>query len=145
MSNKQLLQLPPTVTLLLRRLLAATYDLLLIIAIWFLAALIAVICNHGQAISADNIFFKIYLISIAVLFITFFWWRNGQTLGGKSWHIAVVTGAGAPLSAKQALSRCLLAILTTACAGIGWWWMIVDKQNRTLFDRLTHTMVHRCA
>jgi uncharacterized RDD family membrane protein YckC len=48
-------------------------------------------------------------LSLAVYFIGF--WRSGQTLAMKTWHIRVVDRAGQRLSLKLALQRYLLSWL----------------------------------
>jgi uncharacterized RDD family membrane protein YckC len=73
----------------------------------------------------------------SVLFITlffffgYFWTRTGQTLGMQVWHIRVQTNDDHLISWNQALLRFFVAFISTAVFGLGYLWMLVDKQGRT--------------
>jgi len=57
----------------------------------------------GQHPMLRSGFQAICFLSLALYFIHF--WRSGQTLAMKTWHIRVVDETGQPLSQKRALTR----------------------------------------
>jgi len=75
---------------LLRRLAAAFYDSLLIIAIWFLATLLVLPLTGGEAIEHYRLLYLLYLLGLTALFFLWFWHRSGQTLGMQAWRIRVL-------------------------------------------------------
>ena len=68
-------------------------------------------------------------------------WQGGQTLGMKSWHLRLVETDGNPVSFKAANIRYVSAILSWALLGIGYLWILVDKDNLTLHDKLSGTRI----
>lgn len=123
---------------LIRRILAIAYDSLLLISLWFAGTAIALFFTNGQAIAANNILFKIYLLAISITFVVWFWTHGGQTTGMAAWKIKLVTRDNQPLTNTQALYRAILAIPLTLC-GIGMLWALFDRKRQTLYDHLTKT------
>ncbi|MEH6627657.1 MAG: RDD family protein [Motiliproteus sp.] len=122
-----------------RRLAAMLYDSLLIAAIWMVEGAIAVALNGGEAVQGPLI--KSILFLSAFLFFAGFWSRNGQTLGMQVWRLRVQTPQGYPISLMQALLRFFTAGLSILCLGIGYWWMLFDKQGLTWHDRYSETCI----
>jgi uncharacterized RDD family membrane protein YckC len=77
---------------LFRRLAAMSYDLLLLIALWFVATFAMLPLTGGEAILASRQgvlghFYHALLLLIAVAYYGVCWTRGGQTLGMKAWRI----------------------------------------------------------
>ncbi len=123
----------------IRRLGIMIYDYFLVFALLFLATAIAVKVNHNQQISAENLYFKFYLLFICCGFYVGFWLRAGQTLGMKAWKTRIVDFNNQPLSLYRALLRFTFAIPSILCLGIGLFWQLFDKDNLALHDRLSGT------
>jgi protein-export membrane protein secF len=77
-----------------------------------------------------------------IAFYVYFWSKQGQTLGMRAWRLAVADENGYPIGGKRALLRWFCALITCAPAGIGLWWRALDKDGRTLYDRLSRTRLY---
>lgn len=96
-----------------RRLAAAAYDSLLIVALWFPAAALFLLLTHGKVPSAEApllLVFRLYLLAVAFAFFGGFWVYRGQTLGMLAWKVRVTRSVdGARISWFQALIRFICA------------------------------------
>ncbi|MGZ4992755.1 MAG: RDD family protein [Methylobacter sp.] len=123
----------------LRRLAVVFYDLLLLIALLFVATAILLPLNSGEPFTDRQVFFPIYLLLVSFFFYAWFWTHGGQTLGLRSWKIKVLTLDKKPISWKQALIRFIAAILSWGFCGLGFLWILIDKNQRSWHDHLSHT------
>jgi uncharacterized RDD family membrane protein YckC len=131
-----------------RRLAAASYDGLVVAALFFMGSALVMPLSHG-AITPDHplaeILYRLYLLGIGFAFFAGFWIRNGQTLGMLAWRVKVVqAGNGAKITWGQALIRYLSSYLSWAALGLGFWWSLWDPEKKTWHDRLSGTEL-RCA
>lgn len=140
---------------LIRRLAAMFYDALLCIALMMVTTgiymMISKVAIGGEAYKAMNDSGQTIhdpLLS-SVLFITlfgffgYFWTKTGQTLGMQVWHIRVQTKDGYSISWTQALLRFFMAGFSFACFGLGYLWMLIDKQDRTWQCIFSETQIVR--
>lgn len=127
--------LPPAS--LLRRLGAMLYDSLLIIAMWMLIGGVAVALNDGQAVQGP--FFSSTLFLVTYLFFAGFWTRSGQTLGMQAWRVRIQTADGCTIGLMQSLIRFFMALASMLCGGLGYWWMLFDKEKLTWHDRYSES------
>jgi uncharacterized RDD family membrane protein YckC len=126
----------------LRRLAAQIYDLFLLVALLFLATVLLLPFTAGLAISDQQILiYRIYLVVVSFFFYGWFWTHGGQTLGLRAWKIKVLTLDKNPISWNQALLRFVTAIVSWGCFGLGFLWMLVDKNRRSWHDHLSKTAV----
>ena len=124
---------------LLNRLGAMLYDSLIVIALWMVIGAIAVAANGGEAVRGP--LFNSALFLTMFLFFAGFWTRKGQTLGMLAWRLRVQTEEGYPINLMQALLRFFTAGASLLCLGLGYWWMLFDKQGLTWQDRYSETRV----
>lgn len=122
-----------------RRLAAIFYDLLLLIAVLFVATAVLLPLNAGNAFTSRQFFFPIYLLLVSFFFYAWFWTHGGQTLGLRAWKIRVLTFDMQPISWKQALLRFLAAIVSWSFFGLGFLWILIDKNQRSWYDHLSQT------
>lgn len=120
-----------------RRLAAAFYDSLLLIALYFVVGWIAVMANDGEAVEAGWLFWV--LLVIAWAFFVKFWRYPGQTLGMQVWKFRLVQDNGQRVTTRQATARYLLALVSWGCLGLGFWWALFDRHGATWHDKLTQT------
>lgn len=126
---------------LLRRLAATFYDFLLLLAVLFFATAVLLPLNHGEAFAPDQFFYPIYLLLVSFAFYGWFWTHGGQTLGLRTWKLAVLTEHGQPVTWRQAALRFVAALLSWGCLGLGFIWILIDKDRRAWHDRLSKTAV----
>jgi uncharacterized RDD family membrane protein YckC len=126
-----------------RRFGAWIYDGLVILAIWLIAALIAVGVNRGQAIAPEQAWFELYLVTAIALYFGWSWWRGGQTLGMRAWKLKLVDQAGRTPSAAALALRFVLAWASLLAAGLGFVWALIPPQRATWHDLASRTRVVR--
>lgn len=118
------------------RLMSFTYDIFLVAALWFLFGFL--VLGLYKLIVADNDYFPppigamILLLTTAGYYVYF--WSNGRnTLGMSTWSHGIVDDQGGKLSKKSAFQRFLLYTLLSA---LGMLWIIFDKENKCLPDKI---------
>jgi uncharacterized RDD family membrane protein YckC len=130
-----------------RRLAAASYDALVVGALFFIGTALAMTVNRGAITPAHPLaesLHRLFLLTIGFSFFGGFWVRNGQTLGMLAWRVKVVQAGGdAKITWMQALLRYLAAYLSWAALGLGFWWSLWDKDRKTWHDRLSGTRLIR--
>ncbi|HEX3122558.1 MAG TPA: RDD family protein [Rhodanobacteraceae bacterium] len=128
------------------RLLAALYDALPVLALWFVAAILALALTGGT-LDVHRLPHKMLVQTLLLVFTaTYFvisWQRGGQTIGMRPWRLRVVSADGGPLNARQALLRFFVSLISLAAAGLGFWWALFDAKNRTWHDIAAGTVVVR--
>jgi len=123
----------------LRRLGAACYDALLLLAVWFFATALLLPLNGGEAFRSGQWWFPLYLLAISFLFYGWFWTHGGQTLGLKAWRLKLCSSSGRAIGWKQAAIRFCAAALSWACFGLGFMWCLFDPEALAWHDRLSGT------
>ncbi|WP_433736853.1 RDD family protein [Pseudomonas putida] len=88
------------------------------------------------------------LLSTVLLFVLFgffakFWTHSGQTLGMQVWGIRVQNADGSAISLWQALLRFVVSIASWLCVGLGFFWSLFDKQQRSWHDMYSDTRLVR--
>ena len=156
-----------------RRLAAATYDGLLLLAVLMIVTALLMLLTHGEAITHARVgayeypYCALLLLCVAGYYAPA-WTRRGQTLGMKAWSIRVESQAGGLLTLRQALLRLAVAAPLYLLAIAGVLLMITHRGgplvlgaclaplvasfavqaltgNGTLHDRLSRTRVVRVA
>lgn len=118
---------------------ANLYDLLLLLAIWFGAAIPFVLLQGGQFSDkpAIALAFQIYLIAITYVYLTYFWVQSGQTPGLRTWKLQLQTEQGQLLNRYHANVRFLF--LVPFCL-ISWVGLLFGKKQ-LLHDQLAKTKI----
>lgn len=146
-SNNIINTKPANAPSLLRHLAAVMYDALLLLAVLFVATIIVLALNSGATFLPEQRllihFFRIYLLAVSYLFFGWFWTHGGQTPGLRAWKIKVLTNNGNTINWQQALARFCWALLSWAACGLGFIWVLFDKNNLSWHDKLSKTrLVH---
>ncbi len=126
----------------LRRMAAILYDSMLLAAILLVAVTLVTLpleMGLGYDLDPTNLLYRLYLLLVSVGFFVWFWIRGGQTLGMRVWHLRVVRGDGQPLELKDALLRYVAALLSWAICGLGFLWILVDREQLAWHDRISNT------
>jgi uncharacterized RDD family membrane protein YckC len=125
--------MPPRAGL-LRRLAALFYDLLLIIALAFVASFAILPLTGGEAIPASNqgLVGSLYHVAWPLLVFAYFGWcwtRSGQTLGMRAWRLRLETEPGRRLGWMAAAGRYLLGISLFWLACVGAWYLCAARSQ----------------
>ena len=126
---------------LFRRLAAAVYDALLVLALCMLTTLCVIAFRRGEFINPGNLLFQLSLLTTAAVFFIGFWVYGGQTLGMRAWRLRVVQHSGEAIDWKNGLVRFAAGILSIIPAGLGLFWVAIDPQHLAWHDRLSKTRV----
>jgi len=118
------------------------YDLLFITAILFFATLpLALIPDEFQSLQITEALKIFWYLLVSYVYFVGFWLKGGQTAGMKPWKIKLVGMNGEQPSIKQVTIRFFAAILSLAPAGLGFLWMIVDRNHLSLHDHISKSML----
>ncbi|MGH8124026.1 MAG: RDD family protein [Rudaea sp.] len=128
------------------RLIAAVYDLLPLLALWFVAAVIALLVTGGALDVrrfADKMLIQGCVLALTALYFIASWLRGGQTVGMRAWRLRVVAADGAPVGARRALLRFATALVALAAGGLGFLWCLIDSERRGWHDIAAGTLLVR--
>ena len=131
---------------LLRRMGALLYDSLLLLALLMLGTACFLPFTGGEAITFNAfpvlaVVHKLALVLLTIGFYGTFWTRRGQTLGMASWRLRVEREDGALLTWRDSVRRIGAGVLSLLPLGLGWLWIIVDRDRRAWHDRMSATRV----
>jgi len=130
----------------LRRLGAMFYDLLLVIALMMVVTAVLLPLTGGEAITNERFgaweyAYRLLLLAVVVMFFGVAWTRSGQTLGMQAWRLQLQREDGGPLSWFDVLKRLGAATVSLCLAGVGYWWIWIDRDRLAWPDRWTRTRV----
>lgn len=149
---------------LIRRLMAITYDGILLIAVLFcysmlyafiVVAMSSEVNSDIANVHSDDVIYTLepiplgwpYLIgaiAISASFFCYFWIRAKQTLGMRAWKLYIVSLDGSPPSITQCLIRFFTAFISLSLLGLGYLTLLLSKEKGTWHDRLSNTIIeHR--
>jgi len=132
-----------------RRIGAMIYDSLLVIALVMSLLLIAVALSNGFI---DSVYSQPLAIVATYGFFAFFWLRNRQTLGMLAWQLEIQPNSVAgpngdpvipPLTVTMITLRFVGAFAGAVALGLGYLWILIDRQNRSWSDLLSGTRIVR--
>jgi len=132
---------PPRPAGLLRVLAMMAYDALLVSAVLILAAVPTLLIpaeirdSHPFVLAAK----QFYFISVIFLYFAWFWLHGGQTAGMRAWRTRLLSADDRPLDLRRVAIRFFAAILSWLLLGGGYLWILVDRERRSLHDRLSRT------
>jgi uncharacterized RDD family membrane protein YckC len=127
----------------MRRLVSMLYEMLLLIAVLFIASFIFHLVFQDTSSILFRPMFQIYLLLIAGIYFTWFWTHGGQTLPMQTWKLRVVSADAHQLGLKQAIARYLFAVIGFFFLGFGILWALFDRDRLFLHDRLAGTRIVR--
>ncbi len=114
------------------------YDLMLLLAVLFIAAFLFVSLTRYTGQPHVRPFFQLYLLGVIAGYYLWFWLHGGQTLPMKTWHIRLEMANGERLTLGRALLRFALGWLCFLL-GVGILWAFLDRERQFLHDRLAGT------
>lgn len=125
------------------RMAVMVYELLLVTAVIFVAALPFLYLVGNAETGWLHHLFQLYILGVLFAYFSAFWLRSGQTLAMKTWRIRLVNPDGTRLTLRQAALRFVIALLGLLLAGIGFWWALFDRDRQFLHDRIVGTRLIR--
>ena len=122
-----------------RRLASGVYEVLILVALVFIATLPFSYLFGDATHGWKRHLLQAWVVLVTAGYFVWFWTRGGQTLPMKTWRFKVVRSDGAPLTWPRALHRYALAALGFLAVGLGFLWALVDRDRQFLHDRLAGT------
>ena len=129
-----------------RRLGAALYDALLLLALAMIATLLFLPLTGGEALTPAEhpLLERIYQLTLCAIVVGYFgycWTRSGQSIGMLAWRLRVEREDGRLLTWRDSVLRVAAALVSALPAGLGYLWSWLDADRRTWHDRWTRTRV----
>lgn len=121
------------------RLAAAVYDLFPLIALWMLSAGLFLLAAQGRVDVAHPPFayqvaLRATLLLVSAAYFVVSWSRGGQTIGIRAWRLRVVASEGGALPWPRAILRFAVALVSLTAFGLGFFWCLIDRQQRCWHD-----------
>ena len=126
----------PRPYLLLRRLLAFLYDSLLLIAVLFVVTGVAVLLNNNEQLTHPIRFLLFWIVGFC--YFSWFWRRDGRTLGLQAWKLHVMSDDGSMLTWKQCLIRYISGSLLF---GLTYLTVLIRNDGKALHDWLSNSNI----
>lgn len=127
-----------------RRLGAVFYDAVLLVALLMLGSFLYVpVVGDALPAPLGRTLYQILLFAISFFYFTGFWVRGGQTLGLRTWKLRLVARDGGSVTWPQATQRFVLALVSWLCLGLGFLWVLVDREKLAWHDRFSGTRLVR--
>ena len=128
----------------LRRIFALIYDSFAVLGIILSLTLLLVLVNGGAPNTGGIADYLQLLITIfsGPAFYCYFWIVNdGQTLGMQAWKIKLISEKD--LTVRVCLLRCAFSTFSFLLLGMGYLYILVNKERRSLADLATKTKIVR--
>lgn len=119
-----------------RRFLASCYDMFLCVGVLIIGTYLFLLGRSGKTVAVGDGYYQIYLGVILLGLTLWFSMQGGQTPGMKAWQLTLKTDQNTSVSFRVAFLRRIIATVTLLCAGLGWLWMLIDRERNPLYDRL---------
>ena len=126
-----------------RRLLAMSYDFVIVIALLMLATALAMLAGFREMTAMRDPGYTLYLALVCLVYFSASWRHGGMTLGMRAWRIRIADRDGGLPGWTRCVVRFLTAMLSAAPGGAGFLWCLFDERRRAWHDRLSGTFLYR--
>ena len=131
-----------------RRFAALLYDLLPLLGLWIVAAGLWVLVFHDvydpqHPQPALRALLGVWLLAVAGAYFVVSWTRISATIGMRAWKLKLVRDDGSRLDVRTAIVRYVLALVSLATLGCGFWCAWFDGDRRAWHDRACRTRMTR--
>jgi len=120
-----------------RRLAAIFYDSWLVAALWLLGVTVDTFVGAGS--EGSHLVLQLYAVLSPMVFFSWFWMHGGQTLGMRAWRLKLLSSTGMQVTLRQSLIRCAGATLSILALGLGYIWILFDRDGLAWHDRISNT------
>ena len=128
---------------LLRRLAIIVYDAVIVVSLLMLATTLAMLAGFGGRTAMKDPIFTLYLFAVWFLYLAWCWHRGGMTIGMRAWRVKIEDKEGLRPGWGASTLRFLVSLVSTAAAGLGFFWSLFDSDKRTWHDILSGTRLVR--
>jgi uncharacterized RDD family membrane protein YckC len=117
------------------------YETLVVIALSLVCTTIFVLLLGDATAGTKRYSLQLFLWLTAGVYFVWCWQKSGQTLAMQTWQLKLVNQDGELLTLMAAMTRYVLASLSLLAFGLGYLWVIVDRDRLFLHDRLLKNQV----
>lgn len=128
------------------RLLAISYDLLLLLAIWFVTSLVVYLARGQREVRPGSLAAWLELALLWWVTGAYFvasWRRGGHTVGMRAWRLKVLAADGHPPRIGVLCLRYAVATISLLAGGLGLVWALIDADYRCWHDLAADTRLVR--
>ena len=125
------------------RLTALVYDVFPLLGLWFFAGAIGLSIVGDTDVFVRNAVIQSLVLLFTAGYFVISWTRGGQTIGMRAWRLRVTGDDDARITWSRALLRFVLACVSFALLGAGFWWQFFDQGKRTAHDAIARTRMIR--
>lgn len=124
-----------------RRLAAMFYDAWLLVALWLIGATVDYAIQRALGLAEDpyRLPLQVFIVACPFLFYGWFWTHGGQTLGMRAWRVKLLNADGSTVDWRHAIIRVAAAHISLLALGLGYLWMLGDREKLTWHDRWSNT------
>jgi len=125
-----------------RRIFSLLYDSFAVLGIILSLTLLLVLLNGGAPEKGSIADLTQLLITVlsGPIFYSYFWLANkGQTLGMQAWKIRLISDER--LTIRVCLLRCAFSTFSFLFFGLGYLYILFNKDNKSLADIITKTKI----
>jgi len=127
---------------------AVVYDVIIVFSIIFIAAQwFPLVPESFQNKPGLTLFKQLYMLGISFVYFAYSWRRGGQTIGMKSWKIKLQQTEKNQTAIRwsQCAIRFLVAIVSWLAGGLGFIWILFNRQHKSWHDLASGTHLIRVA
>ena len=106
-------------------------------ALWLVGATIDTFIGAGS--EGSHLGLQLYALLAPLVFFSWFWMHGGQTLGMRAWRLRLLGSDGSSVTLRQSVVRYVGAMLSMLALGLGYLWILFDRQGLAWHDRLSNT------
>lgn len=128
------------------RLFALVYDFFPMLALWLAVSALGYAINGGEPVtpnSAGAVIEFLALVGVTFLYAGLSWRFGGQTLGMRAWRLRAVDAAGDAPGWGAIARRFAVGIVSLAVAGLGFVWVLIDRERRSWHELASGTLTVR--
>ena len=122
-----------------RRLAAASYDLLLVLALLMVLTGLVFLARRGNPFEPASIWYRGLLLTGWWAYFAVSWIHGGQTVGMRAWRLVLARDNGPLPGLGRATLRFLVAWISALAAGLGFLYSLIDADGLTWHDRISGT------
>ncbi|HEX5960279.1 MAG TPA: RDD family protein [Rhodanobacteraceae bacterium] len=131
-----------------RRFASMLYDLFPLLGLWIVGAGLWVLAFHDvydplHPQPALRVLLGLWLVVVTAAYFVVSWVRVGASIGMRAWKLRLVDGNGNRIGGMLAVKRFVLALVSLAALGCGFWYAWFDPGRQTWHDRVCGTRVTR--
>jgi uncharacterized RDD family membrane protein YckC len=129
------------------------YDALIVAGLWMVYGFVAMLLasaiggldcqpqqlDYNPCVSGP--LFQLGLVAVTAGYFLWSWRAAGQTVGMRAWRLLLANPEGVQLSWRQCALRALVAPLSLACAGAGYFWGFTRADKASWHDLVSGSEV----